>query len=246
MFPYTHICFAGDVLGDLNTEIVLGAIFPDTVIAGFLDHVATHGRCGEIHNYLSGLGIFEDFAQAAVTHGSNPAGLDYYCDEKYLDFTKGYAFEMAKPLVDKVIKYCCLPEEMGLWKAHNFIEMGAELWLHENRKDYHGSLAAALNNKDTILALSQVLAPFYEISVAKMVMSFPVYGEYVLLDEVTALNLAGKYDMQMKKKHGISIDVPGAGDIIQEAREIVDQTFPEFLENCQKKVSLVIQKLHDD
>lgn len=246
MFPYTHICFAGDVLGDMNSEIVLGAVFPDTVIAGFLDHSQTHRRCGEIHTYLNRLGVFKEFAGAAVTHGTVPRGLDYYCDEKYSGFSKGYAFEMAVPLVQKVISCCRLPENMGLWKAHNFIEMAAELWLYENRREYHGALARALDSRDTILALSQVLAPLFEISVPKMVMSFPVYGEYVLLDDITPIKLAGKYDKQMTKKHGISIDIPGAADIILEAREIVDRTLPEFLAHCREKVIAVIENLDEN
>ena len=243
MFPYTHICFARDVLGALNTEIVLGAVFPDTVIAGFLEHPDTHGRCGEIHRYLSGVGIFEDFAQAVVTHGITPQGLDYYCDEKYRDFSRGYAFEMALPLVDKVVDCCRLPEKMGWWKAHNFIEMAAELWLYNNRRDYHGYLAKALDNRNMILAISQVLAPFYGIPVGKMVMSFPIYGEYVLMDEVTPAKLAGKYAGQMNKKHGIAIDAPAAAEVIREAETIVAKTFPDFIEDCREKVGELIKTI---
>jgi len=245
MFPYTHICFAGDVFGQMNSEIVLGAVFPDTVIAGFLEHADTHGRCGETLAYLSGIGIFKDFAKAAVTHGTAPKGLDYYCDERYLDFTKGYAFEMARPLIDKVVKCCRLPEKMGWWKAHNFIEMAAELWLYERRPDYHGCLAEALDSSDVILAVSQVLAPLYNLPVAKMAMSFPVYGEYVLTGEVTSTGLAEKYGLQTAKKHGINIDAPGAANIIEEALGIVDRTFPAFFNNCKQKVGNLFENLSD-
>lgn len=245
MFPYTHICFAKDILGDLNSEIVLGAIFPDTVIAGYLDHFDTHGRCGALHSYLTGIGIFNNFADAAITHGTAPRGLDYYCDEKYLNFEKGYAFEQARPLVNDVIKCCHIPEKMGWWKAHNFIEMAADLWLFERRKDCHGYLTKALDNQDLILALSQVLAPFYDISTAKLAMGFPIYGEFVLVDEMTAAKFAEIYGKQMSKKHGISIDVAGTADVIEKARAIVGKTFPEFLQSCNQEVSSLVSTLSD-
>lgn len=236
MFPYTHICFTKDVLGDLTGEMVLGAVFPDTVIAGFLEHGETHRRCGQLYNFLSRVGSFQNFARAAMTHGTTPQGLDYYCDEKYLDFSKGFAFEQARPLVSQVIKSCNLPEEMGWWKAHNFIEMACELWMYNNRRDCHGYMAMALDNRGLILALSELLAPFFDIPVGKMAMSFPIYGEYVLLDEVTAPKLAEKYGLQTRKKHGINIDIPAAANVIEEALAIVDRELPQFMAFCTAEV----------
>ncbi|MCL4439902.1 MAG: hypothetical protein M1609_04735 [Firmicutes bacterium] len=245
MFPYTHICFARDVLGDVNNEIVLGAVFPDTVIAGFLQHADTHGRCGEIHTYLTRIGVFNSFAEAAVTHGTAPKGMDYFCDEKYLNFEKGYAFEQARPLVKKVIKCCRLPEEMGWWKSHNFIEMAADLWLYQRRRDCHGYLGRALDDRDLILALSQVLAPFYGTTVTKMNMSFPIYGEYVLIEEMTPVRMAEKYAKQMARKHDINIDIPGTAGVIEEALVLVDETFPEFLDNCRLEIGNLLRSLPD-
>jgi hypothetical protein len=245
LFPYTHICFAGDVLGELNNEIVLGAVFPDTVIAGFLEHAQTHQQCGEIYRYFTEAGLFNNFAAAAITHGTTPEGLDYYCDEKYLDFEKGYAFEMARPLVKKVVKCCRLPDRMGWWKAHNFVEMAAELWLYARRQEYHGYLARALDDRPLIRALSRPLASFYGLSAAQMVESFPIYGECVLIAQVTPLDLAGKYGEQTARKHGIGIDVPAAAEVIEEALGIVDRTFPEFFKTCRQRVRNLIKTLNN-
>lgn len=236
MFPYTHICFAKDVLGDLTSEMVLGAVFPDTVISGYLEHGETHRRSAQLHSFLSRVGLFQNFAKAAMTHGTTPEGLDYFCDEKYLDLPRGFAFEQARPIVDKVVKACKLPEEMGWWKAHNFIEMSCELWMYNNRRDCDGYLTKALDNHDLILALSELLSPFFDIPIGKVAMSFPIYGEYVLLDEVTAPKLAEKFQLQTKKKHGINIDIPAAAAIIEEALVIVDKTLPEFMDYCTTEV----------
>jgi len=143
-----------------------------------------------------------------------------------------------------VVKCCNLPESMGWWKAHNFIEMAAELWLYNHRKEYYGYLSEALDNRDMILALSQILAPFYDIPVAKMAMSFPIYGEYVLMNEVTPANLAVKYGKQTAKKHGITIDIPAAAGVIEEAVEIIDESFPDFMKACEQKVGALVKNLN--
>jgi hypothetical protein len=178
-----------------------------------------------------------------VTHGTTPEGLDYYCDENYQDCGIGYAFKMAAPLVDKVVKHCHLPEEMGLWKAHNFIEMAADLWLYNHFGQYRGLLAQALADRELIIELCKILAPFYDISLGKLSMSFPIYAEFVLLDEVTALGLAKKFNQQTARKHGIEIDIPGATGIIEEAVDMIDQNLPEFLQSSEEKVGALLASL---
>lgn len=244
MFPYTHICFARDVLGKINNEIILGAIFPDTAISGFIDHKETHRGSAEVYRYFRRLGVFDDFSLGLITHAIDLKGLDYFCDEKYLNYEKGYAFEMARPLVDKVVKCCHLPEQMGWWKAHNFIEMATELWIYQNRTDCHGFLDKALDDLDLILGISHVLAPFYDIPAGKMAMSFPIYGEFVLMEKVTALELAKKYHQQTLKKHQIEIDIQGTADVIEQAVDIVERTLPEFMKFCERHTRSVIENLN--
>lgn len=242
LFPNTHILFARDVLGNLNNEIVLGAVFPDTVIAGFIDHRESHHQGLELHNYLTRTGVLEDFAKGLLTHGTTPKGLDFYCDVQYGAQEQGYAFQAAVPLVSKVIK-TGFPEEMGLWKAHNFIEMAAELWLcRQNNFDYD-CLAKALDDQDLILDIGYMLSPFFEVPAGKIAMAFAVYGEYVLSDQLTSLELAKKYGMQTLKKHNIQIDVPAAAEIIEEALEIIKPTISEFMDFSTKQVKTEISQL---
>lgn len=236
MFPYTHICFAKDVLGRLNHEIILGAVFADTVITSPLAHEDTHRRAGELFAHLNQLGCHRDFALGAITHSVVPAGLDYYCDEKYLDYERGYAFETARPLVPQVISCCRLPEQMGWWKAHNFIEMSTELDFYLRRgEDYH-LLREALADHELTERLSRVLADFYQIPAAELADSFPSYGSFVLLDKITPLTLAEKYDRQMQQKHSISIDLPGAAGIIEDGKNLIESNLAKFWQYCTEQV----------
>jgi len=240
MFPYAHICFARDVLGRLNHEIVLGAVFADTVIESPLTHEDTHRRAGELFAYLAGLGRHRDFALGAVTHSVVPAGLDYYCDEKYLHYERGYAFETARPLVPRVISCCRLPEEMGWWKAHNFIEMSAELLIYRQRGEAYHLLRDALADQDRIAGLSKALSDFYQVPPVDLAASFPAYGSHILLDAVTPLTLAEKYNRQMVHKHDISIDITGAASLIDEGQNLVTESLPGFWQHCTKQVKKII------
>lgn len=241
MFPYTHICFARDVLGRLNHEIILGAVFADTVITGPLSHEDTHRRAGELFTYLAGLGCHRDFALGALTHSIVPAGLDYYCDEKYLDFERGYAFETARPLVQRVISCCRLPEQMGWWKAHNFIEMAVELQFYRHRGDLYPLLREALADHTLITLLSTKLAGFYQVSAVELAESFPAYAGYILLNEVTSLALAEKYNLQMEQKHNISIDIDGAAEIIEAGLSLTEGTLPAFWQHCTDQVKILLK-----
>lgn len=241
MFPYTHICFAKDVLGRLNHEVVLGAVFADTVITGPLAHEDTHRRAGELFEYLARLEWHRDFALGALTHSVVPAGLDYYCDEKYLDFERGYAFETGRTLVSRVISCCRLPEQMGWWKAHNFIEMSTELQFYRRRGEAYHLLRDALAEHELIARLSTALAGFYQASATELAASFPDYGSFVLLNEVTPLSLAEKYDRQMQQKHGISIDVPGAANLIEEGVNLVEVSLPGFWRHCVDRVKNLLK-----
>lgn len=245
LFPYTHICFARDILGKLSNEIVLGAIFPDTVIAGFLNHSDTHHNSRAIHSYFKRIGVFNDFSLAVITHGTDLKGMDYFCDEKYKEYEKGFAFEMARPLVDKVVNQCGIPENMGWWKAHNYIEMASELWFYKNRPEYRGLLEQALSDTELIITLSQMLSPFFDLSTAKIAMSFAIYGEYVLMDEITPLELARKYQKQTLKKHGLHLDIQASASVIEEGLEIVNRSLPVFLEACKQEVKSVVQTLNN-
>ncbi|MFZ5640400.1 MAG: hypothetical protein ACOY4Q_06890 [Bacillota bacterium] len=240
MFPYTHICFARDVLGRLNHEIVLGAVFADTVICSPLAHEDTHRRAGELFTYLAGLGRHRDFALGALTHSVVPAGLDYYCDEKYLDYERGYAFETARPLVPRVISCCRLPEQMGWWKAHNFIEMSTELHFYRHHNESYHLLRDALAEEELISRLSKVLAGFYGVPAADLAKSFPAYGSYVLLDEVSTRTLAEKYNRQMEHKHDISIDVTGAAGLIEKGLSLIKMSLPEFWRHCTGQVKKLL------
>ena len=147
MFPVTHIWFGEKVLGELDNQSILGTIFPDMVISGCLDYDTTHKSGWKLYEFFKKeYPEFLGFARGTISHGVDPKGLDYYGDEKYRGIEKGYCFQKAMEIVDKVVG-CSIPKELGLWKAHNFIEMAIEVEIDELNPVAHAKMKAAMKDQ---------------------------------------------------------------------------------------------------
>lgn len=238
MFPITHIWFAEKVIGFINNSIILGAIFPDIVITGCLEYRQTH-YCGwKLVDYLKK--SCPDFAQAVATHTVNPQGLDYYGDESYKSGYKGYCFQKGRFIEDQVIDACNIPKEFGLWKAHNFIEMGIELNVSDKNKHLVEALHRAFMDKDAVAKVSEPIERFYNLKKGEISDSYKRFAEYIELEESNCHTLAMKYDIQMKSRHSIAIDIEKAAGIIDCCRSLVDDDIQEFTEYCITKVKSML------
>ncbi|MGE5633029.1 MAG: hypothetical protein ACM3TR_18320 [Caulobacteraceae bacterium] len=238
MFPITHIWFSRGILGHINNLTVLGSIFPDTAISGCLNHEQTHSGGWGLYKFFEDKYMeYLDFVKASVIHTVNPRGLDFYSDEEYGQGYKGYCFQKAQEIEEEVIDACNIPVEFGLWKAHNFIEMGIEVNIATLEKGLVDVLHEGLNDSFLIGKLSSPLESYFGISNLSIYDCFKRFAGFVEVEDLNSYNLAKKYDIQMKTKHGIGIDVPKCCDIIEKSRIIVKDDFDDFIEYCSKKVN---------
>lgn len=235
MYPLTHLCFANKLwsmmpgLPEDSALIALGCTFPDVVVGGFLDHHRTHRNSGKIVSFFQEHAPeLMPFALGMLTHGSDPKGVDWYGDEKYLDFERGYCFEKARPLVQEVIRCCHLPPELGWWKAHNFIEMGIEVDLGERYPQFQRQLFCAYHDQAAIRAVSQVLGKFFERPAREMAKSMTYFTGFVALESITEADLAAKYRYLMWNQHRQTVDAGGVQEAIQHARQLVQDDFAQF------------------
>ena len=236
MFPLTHIWYCRRLQGKLDNTEILGSIFPDIVITKCLDYSDTHYCSMELPKYLRHKGL-EKLAKAIVTHTVNPKGLDYYGDEHFKkSLQKGYCFQKAEAIVEDVIKYCHIPEEFGLWKAHNFIEMGIEANLAERNPELPGAMHQALNDKEAITEVSKALEDYYKLKRGTISEAFMEFSMFVELQEVNSRNLALKFELQMIRKHGVYINVEKAAELIDVSRDIILEDFDEFIDYCSDKI----------
>ena len=242
MFPVTHIWFAERVLGELNNQSALGTIFPDMVILGCLEYDTTHKSGWKLLDFLGkDHPEFLGFARGILTHGVNPKGLDYYSDEKYKDLDEGYCFQKAREIEKRVIESCNIPEKMGLWKAHNFIEMAVELEIHRKYPSANKKMKAAMKDMQVIDNICPILDKYYDLKNGTMKSCVEHFGAFVELERPTAESLAVKYDFQMYQKHGIHINILKSRDIIDDCRQIISSDMFDFFDYVNIKVVEMIR-----
>ncbi|MHB1167070.1 MAG: zinc dependent phospholipase C family protein [Carboxydocellales bacterium] len=235
MFPLTHIYFAEKIwklvpeLPYDSSLLALGCTFPDVVVAGFLEHGHTHQQTNRMVEFFKSRAPVQlTFALGVLTHGSAPPGLDYYGDEQYLDYERGYCFEKARPIINDVIACCRIPEELGWWKAHNFIEMAIEIELGERFPGYQKQLYEAYHDRETINSVGSVLGEFFGKPAIQLVNSLTFFTGLIAIETITATELAQKYSLQVKTKHNIGIDEAGVAAIINHARKLIADDFWQF------------------
>lgn len=211
--------------------ITLGSILPDMLIGRDLNHYEAHSKGLELFKCAGQASAMQDFCRAVATHGFVPKGLDYYGDEKYLDFEKGYCFEKARALIDKTVDACNIPAEMGWWKAHNIIEMGVETVI--SATDYYSErIKTALYNRALISEIDEMLRTLWEKNNLNFAQRAEKFAGFVEIERATADSLAQKYLIQMQFKHQVRIDVQKVARLIDDAASIVTWDLTDFFDTA--------------
>jgi hypothetical protein len=242
MFPQTHIYFAEWITGTKADQVTLGSMLPDMLVGGFFDHRGAHTMGQEVFEFLKKHNTLLIFGHALLTHGFVPEGLDYYGDEKYLDYERGYCFEKAKPFIMDTVEACNIPVKMGWWKAHNIVEMGVEL-LVSARDYYSDRIISAFTNRALIAELDELFAniwPGNTINFAHRVERFVDFFEH---DKADAQSLAAKYNYQMFLKHKIEIDTKKVARLIDKAAESISDEVDDFFTTAGEMVKNNIASL---
>ncbi|NLJ57069.1 MAG: hypothetical protein GX334_08515 [Firmicutes bacterium] len=248
MYPLTHIYFARKALGFLDDAVVLGSVFPDIIVVTGLDWKLSHTRGLKFWQRCSQQGnkALRNFSLGVITHGIEPKGLDYYSDKQYKDFEKGYCFEKARPLVNSVVKACRLPADDGWWKAHNFIEMGVELYIYEKQPELLALLRQAHANTALIRQLVCTFSPLLGKSKLSLQKAFAVFR--AAAEEPFALRrMVLRFQRQVVHRYNVaSIDLPACKEIILRGKKLIVPDIEAFFLNVKKMMSPVWKEIWDE
>jgi hypothetical protein len=232
----THIYFYS-LIFPVDTGGVLGAIFPDTNLLTGFRWAITHKNTVSFHDSLSPdeRASFLSFAWGMMTHGVDSEGLDYYGDEKYGDFEKGYAYFKGREIVDDVIRACRVPPEIGLWKAHNFIEMAIENLVVRRQPRLSQWAETAFRDEDYIGALSLTLPRFYPLDASHFQSGITRFKEFII-PSGDPLELGKSYAKVLQIRHGITgADPLELAGIIEKAGKIIEGEYFSFILECRNR-----------
>ena len=235
IFPQTHVYFAEMVLNRASDAITLGSLLPDMIISSNFNHTQAHSIGHELWQILGEDSEMADLALGAISHGIAPRGLDYFGDEKYSGFERGYCFEKGRLLVDATVEACNIPPQMGWWKAHNIIEMGIELRVSA-RGSYGNTIRQAFNNEDLITQLSELLPGLTGSSEHYLKSRLSGFTGYIEISKPTPLSLAEKYNYQMFIRHKVNIDIPKVARLIALAAGYIENDIDDFFRVVRQQV----------
>ncbi|HAU31045.1 MAG: hypothetical protein XD78_0200 [Desulfotomaculum sp. 46_296] len=241
MYPQTHVFFAHKLFGLLSDALVLGSIFPDIAAGLYPDRNESHGKGADMLFLLQEKEELREFVLGVITHGIDPRGLDYYGDEKFLSYERGYCFEKGRLIVNETIEACNLPSSMGWWKSHNIIEMGIELFI--NNSYCSMALESAFSNKVLVSEISNYMASFYTTEPNVFQNRIHNFFNYIEISKITAESLAARYDLQMYTRHEIHIDIPRVTGLIFKAGELIAEDFDDFFAHALDNVNKSLLEL---
>lgn len=244
MFPLTHVHMVQKLFQPANNLLVLGSIFPDTTVGNSLSYNQTHRQGKRLYQYIKEKDPeFLPFALGVISHGVEPFGLDFFGDEKYLEFEKGYCFEKARSIIQATITVCNLPQRFGWWKAHNFIEMAIELDIASCYPETYGALNQVYEDTELIAWAGELLADFYYATPQEIMAGIFHFRNYVLEEGISANKLAVNYNNQMIKRHSIKTDIEKVEELIIWSRDLIKDSYEDFLNYCCQEITETLDKI---
>ncbi|HEV2237292.1 MAG TPA: hypothetical protein VGR57_11580 [Ktedonobacterales bacterium] len=257
MFPIAHCWLLESIIPAPLPAHRLGAAWPDMLLESPITHTDSHKRGRELLDFARArvvagapeAGEFAAFVAGVLTHGSEPHGFDWYSDEAYDNPDpkgRGYAFQRAAPLAAATAAACHLPAEMGLWKAHNIIEMACDHRLYAADRALAERFLAALGDGALVERIATHLAEFYRKPAAQLATSIGNFATWWAPPE-SPLVQARIYAHQVAVKHHVSdVDVPALAALIERADALVAPDAAAFAARCVASVGDLLRELAVD
>jgi hypothetical protein len=246
MFPVAHVWLLERVIADPLPAHYLGCVWPDMLFGSPLTHAESHARGAELLAFArrrrgegaSGAADFQAFVEGVVTHGSTPHGFDWYSDEQWGDdpARRGYAFQRGEPLAAATAAACDVAPSLGLWKAHNIVEMSFELSLFAADPGPAERFASACADDALGTGLALALAFFYDRPAAQLAEAIRAFSQW-WVRPVSAAALAAVYARQVRVKHQAQApSEPALAVLIERAAELTLPDRDDFLTTCVEQV----------
>ncbi len=243
MFPLTHIATAQAVLGKENNMTVLGSVFPDFVTYLGIGRNVGHELGQDLYNYCqSNYPECVDFALAVLTHGTSLPGIDSYADEVYHHKRPGFCFQEGAKIAPLVEKYCKVPANMALWKAHNFIEIAFDVLTAAKYPDLQARAERHIYSPNE--PVIEMLHHYLQVPKASLEKMFQVTPRQFCFDGTNVALITEKFLDSLERRHGIvGGDLEKATEISRQAVEIITPQYEDFMTEVLSKISDDLSKL---
>lgn len=215
MFPLAHNFMTDRLLTDARPPfdrnfsqaerrlMLVGSILPDFVAGMGLNRDFWHERGAEFYSFTEkNLPEAEPLALGVWLHGIDGCGFDTYADEVWQG-KLGWCFLKCLPYIPDAVIACNLPRQYALWKAHNLVEMAAELEIAAHHPTLGKELMTALHDEEVMQMICRALGEFAAADESRVRPILQTMEQRFSILNVSAEDCAEKYLNQLKRRHDI-------------------------------------------
>jgi hypothetical protein len=224
--------------------MALGGLFPDLASGTGLTRNEAHQMGAAFYSWCaSEAPDMLPLARGIISHGTIPYGVDHHADEHWPGCEKGWCFEQGKPWIERVTAVTRLPERLGWWKSHNFVEMSYELLTIERCPFIGGHIMAALNDEALVDCAATELSRYTGKDMELIGDIFRQAPHLFALEEVSPLVLARRQDSAFRRRHNVyDADIEGMATLLAEMKEALRPGYGPFMAEMTSLVGKMLKE----
>lgn len=238
MLQLSHTYISTTVMNSQRSLLVLGSVLPDiaSLSKGMINREKLHDAPDRLHDFVTNeCPSILDFALGVRLHSSIGRGADYYSDDREV----GFAVIEGEKLVNEVRELLGVDYEVGLVRAHNFIEAGVDLNLKDSYPEildvYRASLKEMGNDR-----LIGCLSGYLGLERAEFISECKKFAQLFSVRNLSSLermakNVVGPVLERYSKK---SVDNDKARRILMRAKDITKDSYKGFLDDAVRGMKI--------
>lgn len=242
MFPLVHYFVNSKIYENVPDLMAIGGIFPDLAASAGMDRNFAHNMGREFYRWcIQNAQEAIPLARGIISHGTDPHCVDYYADEYWPGYRKGWCFMQGEAYMAEVARVTRLPEDLIWWKGHNFVEISYELLTDEKYPELRPRLLESISSKDAIDLASETLAAYSglpEEDFRRVILNVP---NIFALTEMTPLTLAEKQNIAFIHRHKVTdADVPGMAELFCRIRDAMRPGYDTYFTKVIKETATIL------
>jgi hypothetical protein len=247
MFPLAHNYMSERIMtaapGPFATDfspferrlLLVGSILPDFVAGMGLDRNYWHYSGAEFYHYVvKNCPEKSALALGIWLHGNDGCGFDTFADEVW-EGKMGWCFLKCLPYIPDAVLACNLPREFALWKAHNLVEMAAELEIAAARPHLGQQLMSAIHDEETMQTITDVFAAYANAKADNIRRVLQTMDQRFSILEVSPEDSARKYLQQLERRHNITGgSVSDLAALLEQIRSDLHDEFWQWFDEVER------------
>ena len=242
MFPIVHYHINKRLLPYMSHLSILGGLWPDLAVGVGMDRNQAHEMGDDFFKWcMDNNPEGKELAWGILLHGSTPKGVDYYADEFWPGYHKGWCFKIGKHYEPQVAQVTKLPENYTWWKSHNFVEMSYELITDKTYPHLKEELLEAVRTPSSIEAAAQILSQYTGVDPKDIYRVFSRVPTTFAIEDVSPQLLSQKQCVSFNRRFNhYDADPVAMAELLKIMQAELADSYNEFMGFVEEQVAQML------